>query len=90
MGCRTGHDHAAAAAKAHDLFRIIESHLADRDWLATDAITIADVAGYSYIAHAPEGGVDLAPYPNIRAWLKRIEAQPNFVAMAASPIPELA
>ena len=86
----TGHDHAAAAAKAHDLFRIIESHLADRDWLATDAITIADVAGYSYIAHAPEGGVDLAPYPNIRAWLKRIEAQPNFVAMAASPIPELA
>ncbi|WP_108502706.1 glutathione S-transferase family protein [Paracoccus indicus] len=86
----TGHDHAAAVAKAHDLFRIIEAHLADRDWLATDAITIADVAGYSYIAHAPEGGVDLAPYPNIRAWLKRIEAQPNFVAMATSPIPELA
>lgn len=86
----TRHDHAAAVAKAHDLFRIIEAHLADRDWLATDAITIADVAGYSYIAHAPEGGVDLAPYPNVRAWLKRIEAQPRFVAMATSPIPQLA
>lgn len=86
----TNHDHAAAVAKAHDLFRIMEAHLGSRDWLATKKITIADVAAYSYIAHAPEGGVDLAPYPNIRAWIARIEAQPNFVPMAASPIPELA
>ncbi|SHH11565.1 glutathione S-transferase family protein [Cognatishimia maritima] len=86
----TGHDHGAAVAKAHALFKVMDAHLADRDWLATDTITIADVAGYSYIAHAPEGGVDLAPYPNVRAWLSRIEAQPNFVAMAKSPIPELA
>ena len=86
----TGHDHGAAVAKAHALFKVTEAHLADRNWLATDKITIADVAGYSYIAHAPEGGVDLAPYPNVRAWLDRIEAQPNFVPMAKSPIPELA
>lgn len=86
----TGHDHQAAIAKAHDLFKVMEAHLAGRDWLATDTITIADVAGYSYIAHAPEGGVDLAPYPNVRAWLDRVAAQPNFVAMATSPIPELA
>ena len=86
----TAHDHAAAVAKAHDLFKVMEAHLASRDWLATDRITIADVAGYSYIAHAPEGGVDLSPYPNVRKWLARIEAQPHFVPMAASPIPELA
>ncbi len=83
-------DHAAAVKTAHDLFQVMEPHLEGRRWLATDEITIADVAGYSYIAHAPEGGVDLAPYPAIRAWLARVEAQPNFVAMAASPIPELA
>lgn len=86
----TNHDHAAAVAKAHDLFKIMEVHLADRDWLASDTITIADVAAYSYIAHAPEGGIDLAPYPNIRAWLARVAAQPNFVPMATSRIPELA
>lgn len=86
----TSHDHAAAVASAHELFRIMDAHLTGREWLATDNITIADVAGYSYIAHAPEGGVDLAPYPNVRAWLARIEAHPNFVPMAASPIPELA
>ncbi len=86
----TSHDHSAAVSKAHDLFRLMEAHLEGRDWLASDTITIADVAGYSYVAHAPEGGVDMAPYPNIRAWLARIEAQPGFVGMATSPIPELA
>ncbi len=86
----TSHDHAAAVAKSHDLFKIMERHLDGRDWLATDKITVADVAGYSYVAHAPEGGVDLAPYPNVRAWLERIEQQPGFVGMVTSPIPELA
>ncbi len=83
-------DHGAAVAKAHALFKVMEAHLDGRDWLAADTPTIADVAGYSYIAHAPEGGVDLAPYLNIRNWLARIEAQPGFVGMATSPIPELA
>lgn len=82
-------DHEAAVKKAHALFKVMEAHLQDRAWLATDEITIADVAGYSYIAHAPERGVDLAPYPSIRTWLVRIEAQPGFVPMATSPIPEL-
>lgn len=83
-------DHGAAVRKAHDLFKVMETHLAGRDWLATGAITVADVAAYSYIAHAPEGGVDLAPYPNIRGWLARVEALPKFVAMVRSPVPELA
>ncbi len=86
----TSHDHSAAVAKAHDLFKLMEAHLEGRNWLATDTITIADVAGYSYVAHAPEGGVDLAPYSNVRAWLARVEAQPGFVGMATSRIPELA
>jgi glutathione S-transferase len=43
--------------------------------------TIADVAGYTYIAHAPEGNVSLADYPQVRAWLARIEALPGFVPM---------
>lgn len=82
-------DHQAAVTKAHDLFKIMDAHLEDRAWLATGKITVADVAGYSYIAHAPEGGVDLVPYANIRAWLERVENQTGFVGMATSPIPEL-
>lgn len=78
-------DHEAAKAKAHALFAVMEAHLASHDWLAAGRPTLADIAGYSYIAHAPEGGVGLAPYPALRAWLARVEALPGFVAMARSP-----
>ncbi|WP_114009996.1 glutathione S-transferase family protein [Cohaesibacter intestini] len=83
-------DHQGAISKAHALFEIMNAHLSDREWLASDSISIADVAGYSYIAHAPEGGVSLDAYSHIRSWLDRIEQQPHFVAMAASPLPKLA
>lgn len=46
--------------------------------------TIADIAIYSYTAHAPEGNVSLEPYPRIRGLLKRIEDLPGFVAMPAT------
>lgn len=83
-------DYEAARRKSHALFEVMDPILARRPFLAGPQITIADVAGYSYVAHAPEGGVTLEPYPAIRAWLRRIEVQPCFVDMVASPIPELA
>lgn len=82
-----GLDWENAKKIAGNLFKVMDGVLADRKFLAGETITLADVAGYSYIAHAPEGGVSLEPYPNIRAWLERIEAQPRFVSMATSPIP---
>ncbi|KZY40497.1 glutathione S-transferase, partial [Roseovarius sp. HI0049] len=78
-------DHETAKAKAHALFKVMDAHLEGRDWLAANRPTLADIAGYSYIAHAPEGGVSLSPYPNIRAWIARIEALPGFVGMPRSP-----
>ncbi|MDF1671542.1 MAG: glutathione S-transferase [Roseovarius sp.] len=81
-------DQNAAIAKSHALFRVVEPILSTRSFLAGQEATIADIAGYSYIAHAPEGGVDLGPYPAILAWLARIEALPGFVGMARSPLPE--
>ncbi|WP_339948400.1 glutathione S-transferase [uncultured Albimonas sp.] len=78
-------DHDAAKARSHALFKMIEAHLDGREWLAAERPTLADVAGYSYIAHAPEGGVSLRPYPGIRAWLSRIEGLANFIPMERSP-----
>ena len=85
-----GLDHDAAIATSHALFKIMDHHLDGRAFLAGDTITIADVAGYSYIAHSPEGGVSLDAYPHIKAWLQCIERQPNFVGMIKSPIPQAA
>ena len=72
-------DHAEVIARAHAILKLVEQALARQDWLAADHVTIADVALYSYIARAPEGDVDLSPYPSVRAWLARIEALPGFV-----------
>jgi glutathione S-transferase len=70
-----------AKATAENLFAVLEQHLAGRDYLAAAHPTIADVACYSYIAHAPEGGLMLDTYPLLRAWLARVEALPGFAAM---------
>ncbi|MEM7522233.1 MAG: glutathione S-transferase [Pseudomonadota bacterium] len=64
----------------------LDAGLSGRDWLVGERPTIADVAIYSYTAHAPEGNVSLDPYPNVRAWLKRIEELPGFVPMPATAV----
>jgi glutathione S-transferase len=69
---------------SHALLHVMEGELQKQDFLAGDRATIADVANYSYVAHAPEGGVSLDAYPGVRAWLARIEALPGFVPMQAS------
>lgn len=67
--------------RAHALFQVMEGELAKSPFLAGDTATIADVSNYSYISHAPEGNVSLQDYPNLRAWLGRVEALPGFVSM---------
>lgn len=78
-------DYALAVQKTEAVLALLEAHLADHVFLAAAHVTIADLACYSYIAHVQEGGVALAPYPQVRDWLARIEALPGFVAMPASP-----
>lgn len=67
--------------RSHAVLEVIDEELTAGAWIAADHVTIADVALYSYIAHAPEGNVDLAAYTNVRGWLARIEALPNFLPM---------
>lgn len=76
-------DHERVKSIAVRLFDTMEGELESR-YLVGDAPTLADVAAYSYIAHAPEGGVSLKPYPRIRAWLDEVRALPGFVGMPAS------
>jgi len=79
-------DHQKTIAISEQLLTTLETHLSSRSWLATNKPTIADIANYAYIAHAPEGGVTLQNYPNVMAWLKRIEGLPRFVPMQSSSV----
>lgn len=66
--------------RAHATLEVMEHTLERWQWLArTVQPSIADVALYSYTASAPEGNVDLAPYPHVRRWLSCIEQLPRFV-----------
>ncbi|MFD2644470.1 glutathione S-transferase family protein [Pseudomonas japonica] len=73
-------------ARAHVLLKVMDGELSDRPFLTGATATIADVANYSYISHAPEGNVSLEAYPHVRAWLQRIEALPGFVGMPRTTI----
>jgi len=78
-------DPVRAQRIAGQVLAFMDGHLAGRAFLAADHVTLADLACYSYVAHAPDGGVTLEPYPAVRAWLARVEGQPWF-----QPMPDFA
>jgi len=59
----------------------MERQLGGQDWLAADHPTIADIACYPYVALAGDGRVSLDGYPQVQAWLKRVEALDGWVPM---------
>ncbi len=79
-------DPETTIAKAHAILKVMDAELAKSAYLAGSAPTIADVAAYSYVAHAPEGNVPLTDYPAVLDWIARIEALPGFVPMPASAV----
>lgn len=80
------YDAESTIARSHALLQVVEKELTNSPFLAGSTATLADVAGYTYIAHAPEGNVSLADYPQVRAWLARIEALPGFVPMQRTAV----
>jgi glutathione S-transferase len=69
------------------LLRFMNEHLETRMFLAMDHATIADLACYSYVGHAPEGGISLDAYGSVRGWLRRVEALPHFKSIPPLPVP---
>ncbi len=80
------YDAQSTIASSHQQLAIIEQLLKDKRWMVGGQPSIADVACYSYIAHAPEGQVELSVYSNILAWLERVEALAGFVPMQRTPL----
>lgn len=81
-----GLDQAKAIESAHALLHVLNDHLSDQPWLAGERPTIADVANYTYIAHAPEGGVSLADHPEVSSWLARFEQLHGFLPMRRTTV----
>ena len=61
----------------------LERGLTGKTWLVGERYSVADISLYAYTHVAHEGGFDLEPYPQIRAWLQRVAAQPGHIAIDA-------
>ncbi|MGO4571475.1 glutathione S-transferase family protein [Microvirga sp. 2TAF3] len=66
------------ATEADAALTVLDRHLAGRNWVVGEGATIADIDIYGVIAFAEEAEIGLASYPNIVAWVKRVEALPGF------------
>jgi glutathione S-transferase len=64
---------------ALDVLHLLDTHLATRDFFVAERYTIADIAVFAYTHLAHEAGIHLATFPNVRAWLARVEQQPRFI-----------
>jgi glutathione S-transferase len=64
---------------------VMETHLTGRSYFVDERYSVADIALYAYTHVAEEGGLSLAPYPQVRAWLGRVAAQPLYMRMHDQP-----
>jgi glutathione S-transferase len=65
-----------ALKEARELLVILDAHLAGREYVASDAFSLVDVALGSFMPFAGRLGVDTNDLPNLQAWVGRIMARP--------------
>ena len=58
---------------------VMEGQLAGNGFFVGGAYTVADIALYAYTHVAADGGFDLEPYGNVRAWLERVRGEPGHI-----------
>ena len=59
-------------------YGVLNDHLADKDWIVGNAITVADISCCGYLFYPEPFGFDRADWPHIDAWLTRIEQTPGW------------
>ena len=70
-------DARARRAAGEELLRILDAHLATREFVAGGRYSVADIALFGYLHVAHEAGYELPPA--LSAWLDRVRAQPGFL-----------
>lgn len=60
---------------------VMQQHLENREWLALDRPSIADLSVFVYVALAPMGDISLEPYPAVLTWIEKVKKLPGFFAI---------
>jgi glutathione S-transferase len=69
--------------RARQALQRLEDATAGAGFLVGETLSLADIALVAYTRLAPEGGLDLGPYPAVRAWIARVEQALGIAPAAA-------
>ncbi|MEM7743535.1 MAG: glutathione S-transferase family protein [Pseudomonadota bacterium] len=79
-GAAEGGDYAKRRYKfeAHRHYEVLNDHLAGREYIVGDGLTIADIAAWGWVDRHVRvlGEGELENYPNVKAWFEGIDARP--------------
>jgi glutathione S-transferase len=64
---------AALLPKGERVLTVMNDQLAKTPYFVGKSLTLADIALVAYTRWAHEGGFDLARYPQVQAWVRRVE-----------------
>jgi glutathione S-transferase len=67
----------------NEALKLMDDHLAGREWIVGDHMTLADICLFAYTHVAGEGDFDLKRYPHVVEWIERVKGQPRYLAMNA-------
>lgn len=76
--------------EARRLASVLEGRLAEAEWLAGEAFSIADIAHFGWLSQPDYADVDLSRYPRLRDWVASIAERPAVIRarkrMQATPV----
>ena len=72
-------------ARGREALALMEAHLRAHEYFVDGRYSIADIVLYAYSHVAEDGGLELASFPALRAWLQRVAAQPRYVGLFDPP-----
>ena len=73
--------------RGYAALQVMENHLKNHAYFVAGQLTVADIAMYGYTHVADRCDFDLATFPAIRTWLRRVEQTRGFVTMDWRPAP---
>ncbi len=69
------------------LWGVMDKRLTDKDWLAADEFSIADIAVFPWAMRFEWQGISLDEFPNMKRWYETIEARPGVKRGLAAQVP---
>lgn len=67
----------------HAALKIMDEHLAGRDWFIGTHMTLADICLFAYTHVAGDAEFDLKRYPRVIDWIERVKGDPRYLPMSA-------